>query len=98
MRSRRSRRRGRAATIPALLAGRDAAFALDATLALEDAVDSQRQGSGRATTFRLEQKLDQFDEALLAASGIRLEALADDGAVTPGQSVTVSVFATVERT
>ena len=60
------------------------------------AIDPGQQASYELE-FRLDQKLDQFDEALLAASGIRLEALADDGVVTPGQSVTVSIFATVER-
>jgi LmbE family N-acetylglucosaminyl deacetylase len=43
--------------------------------------------------FRLAQKERQFQDALVIASGIRLDALADDGVVTPGQNVNVSVYA-----
>jgi LmbE family N-acetylglucosaminyl deacetylase len=41
--------------------------------------------------FRLEQKERQFQEALILAHGVRLEALADDGLVVPGQDVDVSI-------
>jgi LmbE family N-acetylglucosaminyl deacetylase len=43
--------------------------------------------------FRLRQKEDEFQDALLMAKGITLEALADDGVVVPGQSVKVNVLA-----
>jgi LmbE family N-acetylglucosaminyl deacetylase len=43
--------------------------------------------------FRLAQKERQFQDALVIASGIRLDTLADDGVVTPGQNVNVSVYA-----
>jgi LmbE family N-acetylglucosaminyl deacetylase len=89
---------GAAAAVPALLAGRQATLDLAAQAAMDPdilspaAIDPGQEGSYELG-FRLNQKLDQFDEALLAASGIRVEALADDGVVTPGQSVTVSIFA-----
>jgi LmbE family N-acetylglucosaminyl deacetylase len=82
-----------AATVPALLAGRHATAELSANLSLEDSgelKDDQRF----ELEHRLSRKLDQFDAALLAAEGIRLDALADDGIVTPGQNVTVSIYAT----
>ena len=41
--------------------------------------------------FRLRQKEREFQQALIAASGLRVEALADDGVVVPGQDVTVSL-------
>jgi LmbE family N-acetylglucosaminyl deacetylase len=43
--------------------------------------------------FRLSQKEPQFQDALLLTHGIRLEALADDGTVVPGQQVKVNVVA-----
>ena len=42
--------------------------------------------------FRLRQKEREFQQATLIASGIRVEALADDGVVVPGQPVKVSVI------
>jgi LmbE family N-acetylglucosaminyl deacetylase len=42
--------------------------------------------------FRLRQKERQFERAMLIASGLRVEALADDGLVTVGQPVTVSIL------
>ena len=42
--------------------------------------------------FRLRQKEREFQQALMAASGLRVEALADDGVVVPGQTVKVSVI------
>ena len=42
--------------------------------------------------FRLRQKEREFQQAALAANGIRVEALADDGVVVPGQPVRVSVI------
>ena len=41
---------------------------------------------------RLKLKEDQFEEAAVLASGLRLEALADDGLVTPGESLKASVI------
>ena len=40
--------------------------------------------------YRLAAKEDQFERAVVLAHGIRLEALADDGVVTPGQDVSVT--------
>ena len=45
--------------------------------------------------LRLAQKERQFQDALVIASGIRLDALADDGSVVPGQQLNVSVYAAV---
>jgi LmbE family N-acetylglucosaminyl deacetylase len=41
--------------------------------------------------FRLEQKERQFQQALVLAHGLRLEVLADDGLVTTGQALKVTV-------
>jgi LmbE family N-acetylglucosaminyl deacetylase len=42
--------------------------------------------------FRLRQKEREFQQAALIATGMRVEALADDGVVVPGQPVKVSVI------
>ena len=42
--------------------------------------------------FRLRQKEGEFQQAALLANGIKVEALADDGVVVPGQSVKVNVI------
>jgi LmbE family N-acetylglucosaminyl deacetylase len=42
--------------------------------------------------FRLRQKESEFQQAALVASGVRVEALADDGVVVPGQAVKVNVI------
>jgi LmbE family N-acetylglucosaminyl deacetylase len=42
--------------------------------------------------FRLRQKEREFQQALIAASGIRVEALGSDGVVVPGQDVTVTLL------
>jgi hypothetical protein len=42
---------------------------------------------------RLNPKLDETSAALLVAAGVRLDALADDGVVIPGQTVNISVSA-----
>ena len=42
--------------------------------------------------FRLRQKEREFQQAILLANGVRVEALADDGLVVPGQPVKVSVM------
>ncbi len=41
--------------------------------------------------FRLRQKEREFQQAILLANGVRIEALADDGVVVPGQPVRLSV-------
>ena len=43
--------------------------------------------------FRLVRKVRQFERALVIAAGLRLETLADDGLVTAGQPVKVSILA-----
>ena len=42
--------------------------------------------------FRLRQKEREFQQAALIAGGVRVEALADDGVVVPGQAVKVAVI------
>ena len=42
--------------------------------------------------FRLRQKEREFQQALVLANDLRIEALADDGVVTPGQPVRVSLI------
>ena len=42
--------------------------------------------------YRLRQKEREFQQAALVANGVRVEALADDGVVVPGQPVRVSVI------
>ncbi len=42
---------------------------------------------------RLAQKERQFQDAVLVAASVRVDALADDGVVIPGQQVTVSAYA-----
>ena len=42
--------------------------------------------------FRLKTKEEQFARAAILAHGIRVEALADDGVVTPGQAVRISAL------
>jgi LmbE family N-acetylglucosaminyl deacetylase len=78
---------GDASTIEPLLAGLRALRTLRSdlrTLALDE-------GTRFEIDFRLRQKEEEFQDALRAAAGIRIEALADDGVVIPGQSVRVTV-------
>ena len=42
--------------------------------------------------YRLAAKEEQFERAVVLAHGIRLEALADDGVVTPGQSLSITAL------
>ena len=78
---------GAGATLQPLVTGLRAVRVLRAqlqTLAIEE--------SGRfEIDFRLKQKEREFQQAILLANGIRVEALADDGVVVPGQPVRVSV-------
>lgn len=84
-----SRARDTAATIGSLVAGLRATRTLRSGLSrlVTDAVAAYE------IDFRLEQKERQFQDALVIASGARLDALADDGVVVPGQSVRVEVHA-----
>jgi LmbE family N-acetylglucosaminyl deacetylase len=42
--------------------------------------------------FRLSQTVQKFEDALVLAQGLRLEALADDGVVTPGEPLKVTLI------
>jgi LmbE family N-acetylglucosaminyl deacetylase len=72
---------------PAIAAG------LNAVRALRQKLTSL--GLGTEARFNLDARLktkeDQFTEAALLASGLRIEVLADDGIVVPGQDIRVSV-------
>ena len=94
-RARRDRRRRCRAADERLRAdGPDAAGAAAATgllkaRALRDALptlglDDER---GLRDSLRLAQTIEKFEEALVLAHGLRFEALADDGVVTPGQPI-----------
>jgi LmbE family N-acetylglucosaminyl deacetylase len=84
-----SRARDTAATIASLANGLRVTRTLRAGLSrlVTDAVAAYE------IDFRLAQKERQFQDALIIASETRLDALADDGVVTPGQTVNVSVHA-----
>jgi len=83
--------KGAAATVPALLAGRRAVTDLEQKL-------KATGGEVYELTYRLDQKRRQFDEALLVAAGVRLDALSDDGVVATGQKVNLSIYATSSAT
>jgi LmbE family N-acetylglucosaminyl deacetylase len=57
------------------------------------AQDTNKDGAYEVD-FRLAQKERQFQDALLVAAATRLDALADDGVVSPGQAINVSLYAT----
>jgi LmbE family N-acetylglucosaminyl deacetylase len=90
---------GPAAAVPALAAGRSAIFDIEARFALAPDNDSADRiySLSREAMFEINQRLAsknrQFQDALVIASGTRLEALADDGVVAPGQAVSVSAYA-----
>ena len=73
----------------AVVAGLDAVRDLRAGLAAMPLSETSR----REIDLRLQSKERQFERAALLAHGVRLEALADDGVVTSGQSVTVELLA-----
>jgi LmbE family N-acetylglucosaminyl deacetylase len=84
-----ARGRGPAAALTPLVAG------LRATRALRTGL-SRMVGDEKAIyeiDTRLAQKERQFQDALALAAGLRLDALADDGVVTAGQSVSVTLLA-----
>lgn len=76
-----------ASTLPPLLIGLQALRTLRTQLRMPGLDDTARY----EIDFRLRQKEREFQEAILLASAVRIEALADDGVVVPGQPVKVSV-------
>ena len=91
--------KGPAAAVPALLVGRGRIIDIEARFALANEIENREAiyHLSPEAMFeigeRLAQKYRQFQQALVIASGTRLEALADDGTVTPGQGVNVSAYA-----
>jgi LmbE family N-acetylglucosaminyl deacetylase len=79
---------GDEATLQPLLTGLRAVRALRAQLAKLPLDQTARF----EIDFRLRQKEREFQQAIPLANGVRLEALADDGVVVPGQPVQVSVM------
>jgi hypothetical protein len=75
-----------AVTLPHLLQG------LAAVRTLRSAIGSYGLGDVAAyeIDFRLKQKHDQFQEAILLAHGLRTDAIADDGIVMPNQPLRVT--------
>ena len=82
---------GPAAAVVPLVGGLQAVRALRAQLA--SAALKIPDDARFEIDTRLERKERQFVDAVLAAGGIRLEALADDGLVVPGQPVKLTVIA-----
>ena len=87
--------RGSAAAVTPLVLGLRATRALRADLSklLGPSDNAAAADAAYEIDVRLAQKEQQFQEALVVASGIRVDAVADDGVVIPGQTVTVSVYA-----
>jgi hypothetical protein len=79
---------GDAATLPPLLAGLSSLRSLRAALTAMPLTDDGRY----EIDFRLRQKEAEFQQAIVAASAVRIEALADDGVVVPGQPVRATVI------
>jgi hypothetical protein len=75
------------AAVAPLLAG------LRATRALRAAIPPMPMAASSKyeITFRLAQKEREFEQAIVLASRLRIEALADDQAVVPGQTLTLSL-------
>ncbi len=80
---------GMAGARAAVVSGLEAVRELRAGLAAMALSETAR----REIDFRLETQERKFERAALPAHGVRLEALADDGVVTPGQAVSVEVLA-----
>ena len=78
-----------AATVPSLVGGLNAVRALRRDLPGMGLADDARY----EIDFRLAQKESQFISAIVAATDLRLEAIANDGVVTPGQQVGVQLIA-----
>ena len=79
---------GDAATLQPLLGGLSALRSVRASLAAMPIDETARFD----VDFRLRQKESEFQQAVLAANAVRIEALADDGIVVPGQSVRLTVI------
>src|SRR5436190_1699016 len=79
---------GDEATLTPLAEGLAAVRKLDRDLPAMDLDDSARY----ELDFRLRQKEREFQDALAPAAGLRIEALADDGVVVPGQQTTLSII------
>jgi LmbE family N-acetylglucosaminyl deacetylase len=77
-----------AATLQPLVTG------LDTVRALRSGLRGPRLDEAAAfdIDFRLRQKETEFEQAALLANAVRLEALADDGIVVPGQQVRVNTI------
>lgn len=80
---------GSAATVPPLVGGLNAVRALRRDLTGMGLMEDARH----EIDFRLAQKESQFVSALVAATDLRIEAVASDGVVTPGQTVSVQLIA-----
>jgi LmbE family N-acetylglucosaminyl deacetylase len=75
---------GPQAASPRLAEGLARARALRTAIGDSSVID----GAGKyELTFRLARTIDLFEQALVLSHGIRFEALADDGVVTPGQAL-----------
>ena len=85
------RTEGTAATVPALARGLARTAALREWLTSGDAALDAR--ASYEVGFRLAQTARKFEQALLLAEGVRVEALADDGVVVPEQQTKLTVIA-----
>ena len=83
-----------AATVAPLAAGLTAVRTLRQSLAGMGLTD----GARFEIDFRLAQKESQFSIAIVAATDMRIDAVADDGVVTPGQQVDVQLIAAARGT
>jgi LmbE family N-acetylglucosaminyl deacetylase len=81
--------KGPAGAAQSLAVGLAAVRELRAKLGSMDLSDAARY----EIDFRLAPKERQFQDALILTHGIRIEALADDGVVVPGQSIKLSLVA-----
>jgi LmbE family N-acetylglucosaminyl deacetylase len=79
--------RGPAATVPDLVAGLAALRDLRAEL---DSMGLQEDGKYEIA-FRLDQKEEQFQQAIILAQALRIDVLADDGLIVRDQPITVSI-------
>jgi LmbE family N-acetylglucosaminyl deacetylase len=58
--------------------------------------DTNKEGAFEVD-FRLKQKEQEFEDALRVAAGVTVEALADDGVVTRGETLNVTLYATARE-
>jgi LmbE family N-acetylglucosaminyl deacetylase len=86
--------RGSAGTVPPLVAGLTAVRALRRDLASIGLGEDARF----EIDFRVAQKEQQFINALVVATDLRLDAIANDGIVTPGQQVSVQLVSVARGT